>query len=95
MTLDVIGLAGMSTSFECPASTNAHSGFNYRFDALTNDPKENELHKAFSIIFRSGMSLSLIPILRGMVPAFRFLVCLNEVLASPNSSFSPHLASKG
>ncbi|KIM49563.1 hypothetical protein M413DRAFT_21761 [Hebeloma cylindrosporum] len=57
MTLDVIGLAG----------------FNYQFEALTNDPKENELNRAFSTIFRSGTKMTLIPMLRGMVPVLRFL----------------------
>ncbi|KAF5318106.1 hypothetical protein D9619_012269 [Psilocybe cf. subviscida] len=57
MTLDVIGLAG----------------FSYKFNALTEDPKTNELNKAFSTIFRSGTRMSLIPIIRGMVPALRWL----------------------
>ncbi|PPQ79656.1 hypothetical protein CVT26_015782 [Gymnopilus dilepis] len=57
MTLDVIGLAG----------------FNYNFNALTRDGEKNELNQAFSTIFRSGTRMSLIPMLRGMVPFLRFL----------------------
>ncbi|PPQ72757.1 hypothetical protein CVT24_012797 [Panaeolus cyanescens] len=57
MTLDVIGLAG----------------FNYRFNALTTDPEKNELNRAFSTIFRAGTALNVIPIIRGMFPALRWL----------------------
>ncbi|KDR80817.1 hypothetical protein GALMADRAFT_241271 [Galerina marginata CBS 339.88] len=57
MTLDVIGLAG----------------FGYKFDALTTDPKKNELNEAFSTIFDSGTGRSLVHMIRGMIPTFRFL----------------------
>ncbi|KAF9036827.1 cytochrome P450 [Panaeolus papilionaceus] len=57
MTLDVIGLAG----------------FNYKFNALTTDPENNELNRAFSTIFKSNTSFSVIPIIRGMIPALRWL----------------------
>ncbi|KAF8955546.1 cytochrome P450 [Flammula alnicola] len=56
-TLDIIGLAG----------------FNYKFDALTDDPEKNELNEAFAIMFRAGTGLDVIPILRGLIPALRFL----------------------
>ncbi|KAH9483603.1 Cytochrome P450 monooxygenase 205 [Psilocybe cubensis] len=67
MTLDVIGIAG----------------FNYKFDALSTDPtkKKNELNEAFSTIFRSGTRMSLIPIIRGLVPALRFLPAENDAEA--------------
>ncbi|KAF8968276.1 cytochrome P450 [Flammula alnicola] len=47
------------------------AGFNYKFDALSGE--KNELNEAFSTIFRSGTNISLIPIIRGMFPALRFL----------------------
>ena len=55
-------------------------GFNYQFEALTVDPKENELNRAFSTIFQSGPGMALIPMLRGMFPVLRFLVRQNELL---------------
>ena len=55
------------------------SGFNYQFEALTDDPKENELNQAFSTIFRSGAKMTLILILKEMVPVLRFLVCQNQM----------------
>jgi hypothetical protein len=54
-------------------------GFNYQFEALTVDPKENELNRAFSTIFQSGLGMALIPMLRAMFPVLRFLVCQNEL----------------
>ncbi|TFK25770.1 cytochrome P450 [Coprinopsis marcescibilis] len=57
MTLDVIGLAG----------------FNYHFDALASDPKKNELNKAFSKIFDTNTKMSIIPVLRALIPALRWL----------------------
>jgi len=59
MTLDVIGLAG----------------FNYQFNALSedSDKETNELHRAFATAFRPETRMPLIPIIRGMVPALRFL----------------------
>lgn len=58
MTLDVIGLAG----------------FNYEFNALSSEPKSNELNNAFSAIFRAGTSKGIIPVLRNLIPALRWLV---------------------
>ncbi|PFH52487.1 hypothetical protein AMATHDRAFT_74271 [Amanita thiersii Skay4041] len=57
MTLDVIGLAG----------------FNYKFDALASDPESNELNKAFATLFKAGSKMTIIPIIRGLFPALRFL----------------------
>jgi cytochrome P450 len=57
MTLDVIGLAG----------------FNYKFNALSNGPQKNELNQAFDTVFRAGNTFSITPMIRGMVPALRFL----------------------
>ncbi|TEB31341.1 cytochrome P450 [Coprinellus micaceus] len=56
-TLDVIGLAG----------------FSYKFNALAHGEDASELMKAFSKIFESGASFSIIPFLRGMFPALRWL----------------------
>jgi len=61
-TLDIIGLAG----------------FNYNFNALSGDPENNELMKAFSTIFKAGQKLSVIPVLRGIFPALRFLPAPND-----------------
>ncbi|RXW20256.1 hypothetical protein EST38_g5603 [Candolleomyces aberdarensis] len=57
MTLDVIGLAG----------------FNYKFNALSEGKEKNELNKAFSKIFETNASVSIIPLLRGFFPALRWL----------------------
>ena len=51
-------------------------GFNYDFNALSGDPEENELMKAFSTIFKAGQKPSLIPILKAVYPALSFLVCI-------------------
>ncbi|KXN91995.1 Cytochrome P450 94A2 [Leucoagaricus sp. SymC.cos] len=57
-TLDVIGEAG----------------FGYKFDSLSEEPdKTNELHEAFSIMFKVGTNPSVIRLLRGLIPATRFL----------------------
>ena len=49
-------------------------GFNYKFNALSGDPENNELMKAFSTIFKAGQKLSVIPGLRAKYPVLRFLV---------------------
>ncbi|KAF8061716.1 cytochrome P450 [Lyophyllum atratum] len=56
-TLDIIGLAG----------------FNYKFDALSEDPKQNELNAAFATIFKAGTKLTIVPMLRAWFPVLRFL----------------------
>jgi cytochrome P450 len=56
-TLDIIGLAG----------------FNYNFNALSNDPEKNELMKSFSALFKAGQRPSIIPILKSLYPFLRFL----------------------
>ncbi|KAF8162780.1 cytochrome P450 [Crassisporium funariophilum] len=65
MTLDVVGLAG----------------FNYKFNALTNDPKDNELNNALATLFQAGMKLNVIQILRGLFPPLRFLPARNDSAA--------------
>ena len=84
MTLDVIGLAGVSILSDCSARplyrSNFFLGFDYQFEGLTNGPKENELNRALSTVFRPRTSMPLIPMLRGMVPLLRFLVCQNQML---------------
>lgn len=57
MTLEVIGVAG----------------FSYSFNALTQEYENNELHKAFSKILDTNQGMPLIPIVRGLIPALRFL----------------------
>ena len=75
-TLDIIGLAG---NLSCLSShrcylTVTSSGFNYNFNALTNDPEANELMKSFSALFKAGQSPSIIPLLETVYPLLRFLV---------------------
>ncbi|TFK35549.1 cytochrome P450 [Crucibulum laeve] len=57
MTLDVIGLAG----------------FNYNFDSLSDKPDKNELSQAFATLFKAGTQANSLAVLRGLVPALRFL----------------------
>ncbi|PCH43025.1 cytochrome P450 [Wolfiporia cocos MD-104 SS10] len=60
MTLDVIGLAG----------------FNYDFDALNINGKENELHRAFSVMFhmlQGRGAFEIIPFLQAFFPPLRLL----------------------
>ncbi|KAG6811254.1 hypothetical protein H0H93_014490, partial [Arthromyces matolae] len=47
--------------------------FNYSFDALNDHLEQNELNAAFSKIFHAGTTLSLIPVIKGLFPALRFL----------------------
>ena len=54
-------------------------GFNYKFDALSGDPGKNEFMKAFSTLVRAGQATSVIPTLRAMYPALRFLVRIGIV----------------
>ena len=58
------------------------SGFNYKFNALSSDPEKNELMKAFSILTGQGQRINVIPILRAMYPALRFLVRIG-IITSP------------
>ncbi|KAH7929281.1 cytochrome P450 [Leucogyrophana mollusca] len=55
MTLDVIGLAG----------------FNYEFNALDANDKQNELNEAFSTMFSAGRDASVLPMLQGWIPPLR------------------------
>ena len=57
-------------------------GFNYEFNALSGDPENNELMRAFSAIFKAGQKPSAIPILRAMYPPLRFLVRIGIVIGS-------------
>ncbi len=78
MTLDVIGQAVCSDSSPGPLSAillnTIMIGFNYRFDALSG--KTSALSEAFSAIFESATTVSIVMLLRGMIPALRFLVRL-------------------
>jgi hypothetical protein len=74
-TLDVIGLAGKQPyDKEILKQLTALPGFSYKFNALAHGEDASELMKAFSKIFESGASFSIIPFLRGMFPALRWLV---------------------
>ena len=74
-TLDIIGLAG---KLSCPTCIHVlqlkSPGFNYKFNALSDDPEKNELMKAFSTLFKAVQKTSVIPSLRAMYPVLRFLV---------------------
>lgn len=59
-TLDIIGLAG----------------FNYKFNALSNE--KNELNTAFAQMFKAGQRITLVPVLRGLFPLLRFLRTKND-----------------
>lgn len=77
MTLDVIGLAGKQIHVsDCLHLIDGYLGFNYHFDALTNDPDQNELNKAFNQVFRARTSMSLVNVLSVLVPPFRYIVRL-------------------
>ena len=66
----------MFLKLQCP-------GFNYKFNALSSDPEKNELMKAFSTLTgAAGQRVSIIPSLRAMYPALRFLVRIS-ILFSP------------
>jgi hypothetical protein len=89
MTLEVIGLAG---TFPLPRNLSERPGlknlvgFSYSFNALTQEYENNELHKAFSKILDTNQGMPIIPIIRGLVPALRFLVRLLPISDGPNSS---------
>jgi len=67
-TLDIIGLAG----------------FNYEFDTLIDNPKQDELNAAFSTVFHAGTNMSIIPMLRAWMPIFRFLASPDYYSGTPN-----------
>jgi hypothetical protein len=46
-------------------------GFNYHFNALADGEGENELNRAFSTIFSSNMTFSIIPLMRATFPSLR------------------------
>lgn len=74
MTLDVIGLAGNKIYLIhgfCVFDEDV--GFNYHFNALTNDPDQNELNKAFKQIFRAR-TMGIANILSALFPPFRYIV---------------------
>ncbi|KNZ77019.1 Secologanin synthase [Termitomyces sp. J132] len=82
-TLDVIGLAGLFFCFPTALTlTGLHAGFNYKFDALSEDPKKNELNAAFALMFKAGTRLSLIPMIRAYFPFLRFLKTEQDVKAA-------------
>ena len=58
-----------------------YPGFNYKFNALSSDPEKNELMKAFSTIFKAGQKPSVIPALKVMYSALRFLVRIGIVIS--------------
>ncbi|KAJ3491215.1 hypothetical protein NLJ89_g11360 [Agrocybe chaxingu] len=63
-TLDVIGLA---------ASYMSSSGFNYKFDALSDGPEKNELSNAFASVFKANNEVNIIPFLRRRFKWLRWL----------------------
>jgi hypothetical protein len=57
-------------------------GFNYKFNALSGDPENNELMRAFSTMFKAGQKPSVIPALKAMYPVLSFLVRIGIVTSS-------------
>ncbi|KAG6856728.1 hypothetical protein H0H87_001328 [Tephrocybe sp. NHM501043] len=57
------------------------SGFNYKFDALSEDPKKNELNAAFATMFKAGTKMTMIPMIRTYFPFLRFLKTKQEAKA--------------
>jgi hypothetical protein len=54
--------------------THLSLGFAYNFEALNSNSKPNELNEAFSVLFKAGTKLTLVPVLRAWFPFLRFLV---------------------
>lgn len=69
-TLDMIGLAGMSTQYPCRSSRWRSAGFGYSFNALGSS--DNELSKAFRVTTRQRASIW--PFLQAWIPVLRYLV---------------------
>ena len=81
-TLDIIGLAGKLLYPTCHHHVFLKLkslGFNYKFNALSGDPERNELMNSFSTLIKAGQSISVIPSLRALYPALRFLVRIGIV----------------
>lgn len=75
MTLDVIGI----------------SGFNYRFNALTEDSgQSSELGDAFNVVFGNPELIRPWRVLQGMIPALRVLVSIHRLSNSQSTDY--HLA---
>lgn len=83
-TLDIIGLAGAYIFGVVQQSIfkALFAGFNYKFNALSNE--KNELNTAFAQMFKAGQRITLVPVLRGLFPLLRFLV-------SPNVLSTQHM----
>ena len=58
-------------------------GFNYRFNALADGEGENELNRAFSTIFSSNMTFSVIPLLRATFPSLRPWLVSGQIYFCP------------
>jgi hypothetical protein len=83
-TLDVIGLAGVYGSDPLDhLSTSNLAGFNYRFDALSSEI--NELNDVFAMMFRSGRTLTIIPMLKGHLPFLLLIVSNHSPLTLPGT----------
>lgn len=85
-TLDIIGLAGaFDLSYRltsCFSHLNSSSaGFNYDFDALNPQSEQNELNKAFSVIFNTTTTPRVLALLQGFFPPARLIVCLSSVVS--------------
>ena len=85
-TLDIIGLAGKIIlsylSSSCCFYILKYPAFNYKFNALSGDPENNELMRAFSTIFKAGQKLSPVPVLRALYRPLRFLVRIGIITSS-------------
>lgn len=83
-TLDIIGLAGafnLSYLTSCFSHLNSSSpGFNYDFGALNPQSEQNELNKAFGVIFNTTTTPRILALLQGFFPPARLIVCLSSLV---------------
>ena len=81
-TLDIIGLAGKSTSMIQHYSLRSLIelllllGFNYRFDALNPHGEPNELVVAFNEIFDPSPRITAMMLLKNFFPVLDIFVCI-------------------
>lgn len=78
MTLDVIGLTG---TYDLVSSLLTilmflAIGFNYKFNALNDNGKPDELSQAFARVFSSSTKPSMLLMLQARIPLLRWIVCI-------------------
>lgn len=91
MTLDVIGLAGMSSgapgrSPHLQLTACGVSGFGFSFDSLSPTEKTNELTEAFQELFLPERKFTVLMILKNFFPVL-------DIIVSRHCASPPWLAS--